>query len=583
MWHRQENQRSNSLWTVITRYYIFLVFIPFICLVVILSLFYTGNSRKTYGSHILRLLNAGQDQLAVLKKTYNQISFLPYYNKVVDRLEEISSDKEKYQETKNALQNMLNSYTNVDTIILKTSDTTMMAGQTYGDCVAAVSVYDDQILARNGRSDWYGPVYLQPVRLSGYKFVIARSLHTATTRNAGILYLLVDIRRMQSVMDNMAVEDSAAYLLNDAGHVMNSTDLSAIGKDMDFAYPAGRERSGYYQGQVDQRKCLIVYSQSYKTGWTLVETIPVREIYTQATPVIITLLIMSVLYIAAIISMIFVLRRKVLVPIQNLSDRMDSFSLNDETKMQRADGRKLEEIGRLEQHYQDLTRRVVLLVSENEKRSREEAELQIKALTAQLSPHFVYNALNTIKWMAVINKQKNIGAMIGALNKIMLNNVNSGKPYHTIREEIDLIESYALIQRARFMNFTISYQIQEGADQIMIRRFLLQPLIENSIVHGFQRGQARNGRIQVDITFEEQLLILIRDNGAGFDVEQWRQSEHRTEDTNTGIALSNIENIIALEYGAPYGMTIESSPGKGTKVTLILPADPKADGTGGAE
>ena len=103
-----------------------------------------------------------------------------------------------------------------------------------------------------------------------------------------------------------------------------------------------------------------------------------------------------------------------------------------------------------------------------------------------------------------------------------------------------------------------------------IRKFLLQPIIENAVVHGLGRGKIKNTEIKVKVWADEKLHIIVEDQGVGFDVEEWRQKPGKKEG-HTNIGIHNVEEMIRMEYGENYGMWIESSPGAGTKVTYLLP------------
>ena len=143
-----------------------------------------------------------------------------------------------------------------------------------------------------------------------------------------------------------------------------------------------------------------------------------------------------------------------------------------------------------------MTKQINELMVKNEKSVIEKNDFKMQALTAQLQPHFMYNALNTIKWMAVINKQENIQRVSEALIYVLMHAAKIKKENYTLRDELELIEKYAVIQKARFMNFEIEYKIGPGLMNCRIFQFILQPIVENSIIHGFQRGMVKGGKIE---------------------------------------------------------------------------------------
>ena len=141
---------------------------------------------------------------------------------------------------------------------------------------------------------------------------------------------------------------------------------------------------------------------------------------------------------------------------------------------------------------------------------------------------------------------------------------------YCVEDELKLVENYAVIQKARFMNFELVIEKDENCLTCRIRKFVLQPIIENAVIHGLGRGKIKNTEIKVKVWADENLHIIVEDQGVGFDVEEWRQKPGKKEG-HTNIGIHNVEEMIRMEYGENYGMWIESSPGAGTKVTYLLP------------
>jgi sensor histidine kinase YesM len=186
----------------------------------------------------------------------------------------------------------------------------------------------------------------------------------------------------------------------------------------------------------------------------------------------------------------------------------------------------------------------------------------------QLSPHFIYNSLNTIRWMAIINRQENIKAMIDALITLMRTVSSPDAEYTTLASELSLLRSYVYIQQMRFPNFALEVDVPERFGNARINKFVLQNLVENSIVHGFP-DRSQTGEVHVSARAEEQDLVLeVRDNGIGFTPTDTRSSDDE-EHNHTGIA--SIQERIFLVHGGNYGLEIESAPGAGTVARVRVP------------
>lgn len=154
----------------------------------------------------------------------------------------------------------------------------------------------------------------------------------------------------------------------------------------------------------------------------------------------------------------------------------------------------------------------------------------MQALMMQMSPHFIYNSLNTIKWIAVINKQENIRQMIESLIQIFMNMSKRTDENNTIRDEMELLQNYANIQKARFLNFDLMIRADEDTMDLQIKRFLLQPIVENAIIHGLNQSE-KIGMICIRVYQDKYLHVEITDNGVGFEVGQLKEKEIRIPGT----------------------------------------------------
>lgn len=221
----------------------------------------------------------------------------------------------------------------------------------------------------------------------------------------------------------------------------------------------------------------------------------------------------------------------------------------------------------------------------NAEAQRRKHRAEIQALQSQINPHFIVNTLNSIRFMAQVAGYAGIQKMAESLIKIVSCSFRSNISFYTLREELDVLDSYVYLMRIRYADsFEVSYDIAEDCLDYMLPRLLLQPVVENSITHGFAEMEEELGQINVTARREgETLCLTVRDNGCGMSQEQIEQILHgraRTADDNTSIGLKNVLARIRLNFGGKAQMEITSEPQKYTQTVIRLPwQEEKADDT----
>ncbi|MBQ7359549.1 MAG: histidine kinase [Lachnospiraceae bacterium] len=209
----------------------------------------------------------------------------------------------------------------------------------------------------------------------------------------------------------------------------------------------------------------------------------------------------------------------------------------------------------------------------------EQQVMEMKMLASQINPHFLYNTLESIRMQALTAGNKDVSNSIKLLGKSMRYVLeNTGTSSITLKKELDYVENYLTIQKMRFggrVNYSL--EVEDGLDleKYLILPLLLQPVVENAILHGLEQVE-ENGQILIRVTKQDEYLrISIRDNGCGMDEEALKALRDKIKeqkiDTSSSIGLSNINRRIKLCYGETYGMKIDSQLGEGTTIELTLP------------
>lgn len=267
----------------------------------------------------------------------------------------------------------------------------------------------------------------------------------------------------------------------------------------------------------------------------------------------------------------------IIIPInklkQNMSDGLKGKNPNELIRFKGS--REIAELNNLYiyvmHQINDLTEELII----NEKK-KQKAEVQI--LQDQLSPHFLYNTLNSIRWMAIIQKQDNIKKMVDSLNNLLSYSLRSlGEPV-SLKEELGILEDYVSIQQIRYQNFNFETDVPDELQDVKVLKFLHQPLIENALIHGIAQMDGI-GRITLKAYEDKsQLIVQVSDNGVGIPAQKLRsiqQKLDREKDDRIGngehIGISNIHERIQLHYGRQYGVKIIANRDSGVTVRLILP------------
>lgn len=221
-----------------------------------------------------------------------------------------------------------------------------------------------------------------------------------------------------------------------------------------------------------------------------------------------------------------------------------------------------------------LSIRNMLRMTEETLEKKHVAEMQ--ALQSQINPHFIVNTLNSIRFMAQVAKFDGIRKMAEALVSIVSCSFRSNVSFYTVREELEMLETYVYLMRIRYSNgFEVRYDVEPECLDYRLPRLTLQPILENAITHGFDELTEELGQIEVSVYRREEFLCLsVWDNGRGMTPEEINLvlgERRRKKDDNTSIGLENVQARVKLNFGESARLEIDSEPGAFTRVTLRLP------------
>lgn len=341
----------------------------------------------------------------------------------------------------------------------------------------------------------------------------------------------------------------------------------------------------YQRGNTDTVKIngtnyFIANQSSGYSGWRVVGVIPESEFSAGIRPVYQALTLCIAVCLILVILVSFGVSSTVTRPISKLSQLMAKAEEGDFSV--RFEAIHQDEIGVLGTSFNHMLEHISELIHELYEEKQIRLEAQLKSLQEQIKPHFLYNTLDTISWMARAQNAMDVVRLVDALTNMFRVGLSSGRDYITLREEKNHVTNYLYIQKVRYqdkLRYTI--EIPEEFDQFMVPKLILQPLVENAIYHGVKLKRS-GGEIQVTAQAEDGMLLLrVWDDGAGISGEhlaELRQGQGRPrEEKRGGFGLSYIAERIRLAYGDPYGIQIDSQEGVFTQVTICLPAQEVSD------
>ncbi len=318
----------------------------------------------------------------------------------------------------------------------------------------------------------------------------------------------------------------------------------------------------------DEGDFLIAGTFLPSLDWYIVGRVPYSFISSQSSEVRNNVIIVSIIAIAASILLSLIIYASVSVPLKSLLT--SAKRIRDGRLEEKIEDQYNDEISELSFNIKTMVERLKALIVEVELQQSRKREAELKMLQAQINPHFLFNTLNSLKWSAMLSGNKTLEDGLGALSGLLKDTILNKEEIISLEKEIENLNNYATIQAIRYANsFNINYDIEKGLEKSMIIKFILQPIVENSIIHGIDDDE-RTVNINISArSMEDLLLIEIADDGKGFNPESIDNSTSKNK--LSGIGIDNVNERIRLNFGDGFGLTTKSRRGEGTVTDIILP------------
>ena len=368
------------------------------------------------------------------------------------------------------------------------------------------------------------------------------------------------------------------YVIDTSGNVLIAPDNPVL------LYSEGQTAAGLVPGRytVQQGKEKLYYTITSvpRTNWKIVSIVNNQQLLgnfnTIARVVFAASLVVFMLFMA--FSVLFL--RNIIQPVNSLIGGMAKVEKGDLDVHLEAVGQS--EVRELTHSFNSMIRQTRELVSANEVQQKQKHEAEMEALQSQINPHFLVNSLNSIRFTAMAAKFDSIRNMAESLIKILTASFKAPESPYTVADEIEMLESYIYLMKIRYSeNFEVEWEIEETCLKCSVPRLIMQPIVENAIIHGFEEKE-EPGNIYIAIfRRQESLTFEISDDGKGIAPEriQTLLNDYTVKPSaRQGIGIANVNRRIKLNYGEEYGIAIQSQPGLGSKFIITLPALQQKEG-----
>ena len=429
---------------------------------------------------------------------------------------------------------------------------------------------------------WIAPMLLGTQDVSAGNIAIAKTITDTTTNESvgvAVISLLLDKNLKKLFKTDVTDTTSQILLLNDEKKLIYATDKGApLSLEAEITDKMTRA-SGSFTAEISGEKQLIDYRNLERTNWKLVQL----SSYEILMEEIIALRYRTIVINASFLSLLFaaglIFSRKLADPLHEMCLMMKRLPQGDfSVRMKTQKGKS--EIAQLERGFNAMVTQMEQLFTELEQSYEVRENLRLEALRAQVNPHFLFNTLNSIKWMATMQGDATVSHMIGALGNLLQYSLASNEEMVPLERELTCIRDYVEIQKMRFGDrFEFRIEIPEALMQVQVPLFIFQPVVENSIIHAFEDD--RRGVIEIASECREDgICFMIRDNGKGMDENAWKNpidGAMKSKGKFSKIGLMNVDERLKMIYGKNYGISVRSTPGAGTVVTLRFP-NPAVEG-----
>ena len=422
--------------------------------------------------------------------------------------------------------------------------------------------------------------HVQNAIQSSYKWVITLSralVNNQTGEREGLFFVDLNYSAISDLCNNNSIEEKGYIFVLDAEgnivyHPKQQLMYGGLKTENIDAIMECREDSLIIDEGGDSK--LYTMSKSKRTGWTVVGAAYTSELLKNNEQAQMWYLLVASILLLAVIGISSIISREITKPIRSLRDSMrkvqnGQFGTHVEVITEN-------EIGSLGRSFNLMTSEIQALMEQNVYEQKQKRKSELKALQAQINPHFLYNTLDSIIWMSEAGENDEVVEMTSALARLLRQSISNDQEEVELEKEIEYVKNYLTIQKMRYKDkLEFFIYVDPRVAHVPIIKLVLQPLVENAIYHGIKYKETKGNLKIYARPVDGRVEIVVADDGIGMDEDVMEHifDEHRKEQKRNGVGVPNVQKRLKLQYGSEYGIRYESVKGAGTKAVITIPVD----------
>ena len=422
--------------------------------------------------------------------------------------------------------------------------------------------------------------HVQNAIQSSYKWVITLSralVNNQTGEREGLFFVDLNYSAISDLCNNNSIEEKGYIFVLDAEgnivyHPKQQLMYGGLKTENIDAIMECKEDSLIIDEGGDSK--LYTMSKSKRTGWTVVGAAYTSELLKNNEQAQMWYLLVASILLLAVIGISSIISREITKPIRSLRDSMrkvqnGQFDTHVEVITEN-------EIGSLGRSFNLMTSEIQALMEQNVYEQKQKRKSELKALQAQINPHFLYNTLDSIIWMSEAGENDEVVEMTSALARLLRQSISNDQEEVELEKEIEYVKNYLTIQKMRYKDkLEFFIYVDPRVAHVPIIKLVLQPLVENAIYHGIKYKETKGNLKIYARPVDGRVEIVVADDGIGMDEDVMEHifDEHRKEQKRNGVGVPNVQKRLKLQYGSEYGIRYESVKGAGTKAVITIPVD----------